>query len=244
MIPLNDSMREKLNSADAAFADRPIRERIMISALAVGLVFFLIDLVAIQPIASDRHRVEIGTSRTRDAQAIKEQELAALASPEPSEEERRILADTELVKTQIAEIEKRMASEIEGLVPPHAIVSVLEELLAESPGLHLVRLESTPPHRVGARLDSVAEENATSAPGDTNERLADGDLGIEKLFRHGVRIEVRGDFRSTVDYLQRVEQSRFHLMWDNLDYRVESYPTATVTIDFHTISHSEEWIGV
>lgn len=240
MTPLPDSVREKFDSADAAFAARPFREKLMLAAMAIGLVFFAIDLIAIQPITDDRNRVEIGTDRTRQNQLMKEQELAALSSGDMSAEERRIFEETELVRTQISEIEKRMSEEIEGLVPPQAIVAVLEELLEETPGLRLIRLESEPPHQIGSK-DPVDAANGTGVTASNDPQL---NAGIEQLYRHGVRIEIEGDFPSTLDYLQRVEQSEWHLMWDALDYRVESYPTAIITIDFHTISQSEEWIGV
>ncbi len=240
MISLQDSVREKFDSADAAFAARPFREKLMLAAMAIGLVFFAIDLIAIQPITDDRNRVEIGSDRTRETQSMKERELTALSSGELSAEERRILQETELVRTQISEIEKRMSAEIEGLVPPQAIVAVLEELLEETPGLRLIRLESEPPHQIGAE-GSDDETNGSSA---TNWEDPQPIAGVETLYRHGVRIEIEGDFSSTLDYLERVEHSEWHLMWDSLDYRVETYPTAIITIDFHTISQSEEWIGV
>lgn len=240
MIPLQDSVREKFESADAAFVARPFREKLMIAAMAIGLIFFAIDLIAIQPISDDRNRVEIGADRTRETQSMKEREFEALSSLEMSPEEQRTFEETELVRTQIAEIEKRMSSEIEGLVPPEAIVSVLEELLEETPGLRLVRLESEPPYEIGsqASLDEMNEPDAKPV----EENASGADVG--KLYRHGVRIEIEGDFSATLDYLQRVERSEFHLMWDALDYRVESYPKAMITIDFHTISQNEEWIGV
>jgi MSHA biogenesis protein MshJ len=240
MIPLPDALREKFEAADTAFSSRPIREKLMIAAMAIGLVFFAIDLIAIQPISTDRNRVEIGKERTREAQAMKQRELAALASGDLSAEERRILEEIQLVREQIDEIEKQMSSEIEGLVPPQAIVSVLEELLEATPGLRLVRLESEPPHRIGAPDPSMGEANPNGSPPESEQSVA----GLETLYRHGVRLEIEGDFRSTLDYLERVEQSEWHLMWDSLDYRVEAYPTAIITIDFHTISHSEDWIGV
>ena len=240
MIPLQDSVREKFESADAAFVARPFREKLMIAAMAIGLVFFAIDLIAIQPITDDRNRIEIGADRTRETQSMKEAQLAALSSGEMSAEERRIFDETELVRTQISEIDRRMASEIEGLVPPQAIVAVLEELLEKTPGLRLVRRESEPPYQIGSKASADEMNGSTSTASDTSQP---GDE-IEKLYRHGVRIQIEGDFHSTLEYLQRVKSSEWHLMWDALDYRVESHPTAIITIDFHTISQSEEWIGV
>ena len=113
-------------------------------------------------------------------------------------------------------------------------------MLEETPGLRLVRLESEPPHQIGGDAAGTSE----GAANETAAEAAPAIAGVEKLYRHGVRVEIEGDFKSTLDYLERVEESEWHLMWDALDYRVDTYPTATITIDFHTISQSEEWIGV
>ena len=142
MIPLQDSVREKFESADAAFVARPFREKLMIAAMAIGLVFFAIDLIAIQPITDDRNRIEIGADRTRETQSMKEAQLAALSSGEMSAEERRIFDETELVRTQISEIDRRMASEIEGPVPPPPILAAPEPLFEITPAPRLLRLAS------------------------------------------------------------------------------------------------------
>lgn len=56
------------------------------------------------------------------------------------------------------------------------------------------------------------------------------------LFAHGVKLQFTADYFSTLQYLRQLEQLRWRLFWDRLDYRVTDYPLAEVTLEIHTLS--------
>ncbi len=226
MMSRFDPIKLRLEAWDELFRARPYRERVMLAGMAAAVVFFTIDTFAIQPINGDRARISLGTERVRDNLEIKRAEANALMHAEASPDEKRTAAEIEQLGRQLKEIKAQMGTEMAALIPPRAIVAVLEDLLAEDPNLQLISVRSQAPKRIGSG-DAIAGR--------------DSNLG---LYRHGLRLEIEGDFPATLHYLRRIEASRWNLLWDRLDYRVQQYPTATVTIDIHTLSEQEEWIGV
>lgn len=62
------------------------------------------------------------------------------------------------------------------------------------------------------------------------------------LFEHGVLIRFKGDYFSTINYLKAIEELKWRLFWDKLEYKVVQYPIAEITIQVHTLSDEEGWI--
>ncbi len=226
MNPILHRLKTRFSEWDERFRARELRERVMLAGMAVALTFFVIDTALTRPIQRERNRVSLGMERARADLKRLRQEEAVLTNTTHSEAEKQVKAELDQLERQLREIESRMGAQIADLVPPTKIVSVLEELLSEDRHLKLISLRSQPPIRIG-------EGTPVATAGDT-----------PGLYRHGIRIEIEGDFRSTVDYLRRLEGSEWHLLWDRFEYRVDSFPTARVTIDLHTLSDREGWIGV
>lgn len=212
---------------DEAFRIRTLRERAILGCGIVAMVFLSIDSSLIQPIAAELDRAELATLRVEEEIDQLTKQTQGLSRVELTDEELRVLQQKKLLQTQLSEINAQIAAQVSELVPPEAVVSLLEDMLSPNRALRLVSLQSQSPHRMGST--------------QSDSKILDSTAG---LYRHGVRIEIEGDYSSTVDYLKRVENSPWHLLWDRLEYRVKQYPTATITIDIHTISENEEWIGV
>lgn len=215
---------------DEQFRSRTLRERALLGGGLVALLFLMIDSTLIRPVTEELERVESLTKRVKTDLTSMTAERESLAGTELSDEERRLFERRRQLERQLAEVDQQIASEISELVPPEAVVSVLEDMLDPRSGLSLVRLKSQEPHRVGS--------------GASHESGSESLASVGGLYRHGLQLELEGDFASILDYLERVEDSPWHLLWDRFEYRVKQFPTATVIIDLHTVSEQEEWIGV
>lgn len=224
------SAHARFLTLDELFRSRLIRERAIISGAIVALVIFLVDSTLIQPVSArlDRSRSLIEQAAVEITQL--ESQRSSLQRVELSDDDLKLLQHKQLLERQLAKIDADIQSEISELVPPKAIVSLLEEMLTPDSGLQLVSLTSQEPYRVGS---AILHESESDILDSTNS-----------LFRHGLRIEIEGDFAATLAYLKRVESSRWHLLWDRFEYRVKDFPSANITIDLHTVSEQEEWLGV
>lgn len=99
-------------------------------------------------------------------------------------------------------------------------VTVIHDLLKNTGGLKLIQLENLPTREV-ALPQSAA-----------------------KVFEHIIAIKFQGDYFSTMSYLQAIENLKWKLFWDVIEYKVINYPIAEVTLYIHTISNVEDWINV
>lgn len=228
-----ETLRERFRTLDELFRSYSVRERALIGALIAGVVFFAIDNLLIQPTSSKRARVELDSERAEEDIVALEKQIEELSIDSLSDEERRLVEESVLLRKQIEEIQRQLDTTVSSLVPPEAIVGVLEELLAGSKELRLVRLESHPPERVG--LSDTSESSDRTTPASVLDAA---------LYRHGLTLEIEGSYQATLDYLDRIERSPWNLIWKRLEYRVDAHPKATITIDLQTISEREEWVGV
>jgi MSHA biogenesis protein MshJ len=49
---------------------------------------------------------------------------------------------------------------------------------------------------------------------------------------------------ATLRYLRTVEDLPRRLFWEGLEYRVQEYPRAIITLKLYSLSGQEEWLGV
>lgn len=222
MSASTNRLRTLYQTADARFRARTPRERVLIASMALAAVAALLDGVMLRPLEAERARVVASTAAAGEQIQTLERHLDAVRHPivDPAEQRRR--DEIRQLEHQLAAIDERIHGAVSKLVPPEAAVQILEEFLADDSRLELVNLKSEPPRRLGS----------------------EGTATANLLFAHGLTIEVKGDFAATLDYLRRIEQSEWQLLWDRLDYRVESFPDAHVTIELHTLSEQEAWVGV
>ncbi|HKK49983.1 MAG TPA: hypothetical protein VKA74_00285 [Myxococcota bacterium] len=230
MKALLESISSRFTLYDDAFRGHSLRERVLIGAMAGGLAFLAMDALMLRSVGEAREQVALRIERTQERiESLRQATTAELSAP-ASEEARRAAEESRRLRLQIARIEEQTRSRLTSLVPPRQILPLLETLLAESRGLRLLSLQSRPPARIGAQ-----------SPGEDE---GEPEVLGTRLYRHGFQMEIEGSFAATLEYLRRVESSRWSLLWDRLDYRVERHPTARITIELQTISEEEEWIGV
>lgn len=239
-----ETAKARIAALDEQFRARTLRERLILTFGAAACVFLLIDHLALQPISDQRKQIENSRLQVEAQIEALGAELASLTSVQPSDEDRQRADEIRQLEEQLAQIESRLAREVSALVPPEAIVALLEEILEQIPGLELIRVESQPPRRLGqAPLDDAATIARATATTSADTAAAIVQAG-PRLFRHGLEIEVAGSYPATLEYVERLEASDWNLLWDRLELEVVKFPKARVRIDLHTISSDEEWIGV
>lgn len=227
---------ERYRELNDRFRALSVREQTLYSAVVVASFFLIIDQLMLQPVTEERDRVARGTEFARASIDRSTATIEQLDNTVLSQKEREAQERIELLQAQIGEIENQMKTTVESLVPPSAIVSILEELLATSGDLELVELRSHAPQPITSQpaAESGSQKTMDRSPGAEDSTL----------YRHGLTLEIQGSFVATADYLRRLEASPWHLLWERFEYTVEEHPVARIRIDLHTISDQEEWIRV
>ncbi|MBE0597167.1 MAG: type II secretion system protein M [Desulfuromonadales bacterium] len=201
------------------------RRLLLFGAVVLALVLLWYQLWA-SPLQQHQVALEKQISQTRQQVAAlqtKAQVLTDAGQLSPELTQRR---ERETLEQELARLDIYLQEATQDLVSPQEMAPLLEDLLRRQEGVRLVRLESL-------GTESLLADGTETTP-----------AGRPGLYRHAMRLEVEGGYLATLNYLQQLEKLPKRLIWENLEVRVEAYPTARVSLTVYTLSMSRGWIGV
>jgi len=203
------------------------RERIMILALSVVAIFIVFLELVISPLNQqydiiDKQITSLQTQTTQLESQVKVLQTKQTRDPDFQEKQK-----LRLLNEQIANLNDSLKERMHGLIEPKQMAKVLEVVLAQNTDLKLQRVQS---------LGAVPLSPLKAKQGEEAEQLG--------IYRHGMQIEFKGSYLSTLEYLKALDALPWDFYWDVLELNVEKYPVSTILITVHTLSFHEGWIGV
>ena len=210
-----------------------MRQRLLLLVAVVAVFLTLWDAVLMR---SSKMREEQAKSDTalleKQVKALELQAEATLKklAADPNLERRK---RKEELERQLADLDAGFNERTADLIPPSEMVRVLKELLGRDSGLQLVRLESVP----ASALLAADEESGSEGKVDLGS-------GPVRLFRHGLVLEMSGDYLSVLRYVQAIEQLPWKFFWESMNYQVQQWPVGRITLKLLSLSSEEGWIGV
>jgi MSHA biogenesis protein MshJ len=210
-------LRRVVERIDAA----TLRERVIIFlSLTAGLVF-VVNAALLEPLRTVQKRLAAeGIERQKEQQAVQSQilRMAQSSAVDPNAANRARLA---ALRTELAELDARVAQEQSRFTPPERMRAVLEEMLQRNKGLGLVEFNSLPVAAVGS---------------------AASDAGA--LYRHGIEFTVTGTYVQLYEYLRSLEKMPTQLYWRRAELAVSEYPVVTLKLMLYTVSFDRAWLIV
>ncbi len=203
------------------------RERLSVILLSVVAIIIVFVELLITPLNQkydvvDKQIVSLQTqTRQLESQVLI---LKSKKSRDPDFQEKQKI---KLLDEQIESLNVHLKEKMLGLIEPKQMAKVLEEVLAQNTDLQLQRVQSLGAQPLSPIKAKEGEETQT--------------LGI---YRHGLQIEFKGSYLSTLKYLKALDDLPWNFYWDVLELSVNKYPVSTIVITVHTLSFHEGWIGV
>jgi len=207
-----------------------LRERVLVFVAALGILYLGWSQLAFAPLSAYRDQLVAEVERTRaQTEELNAQirRLAQARSEDPNAAERARLAE---LREALEQARSRVREVTRSLVPPEKMAGLLEAVLNRQTDLTLVRLES------------LGVEPALGPAGEDGAAPPDGLPGT--LFRHGLRIELRGSYLETLRYLGALEALPWQFLWESVEVEVLEYPSVRVSITVYSLSEENAWIGV
>lgn len=230
-------MIENLRSQFKRYTERldalSLRERGIIFVAIMVAIYSIAANVLFPPLNTEQARLkkEIAAKRTQ-TQAFETQIQAALAksAEDPDAANRARLAELE---KQLKSIEESLGAITSRLVPPKEMTRMVEQILARNRRLEVVRMESLP------------AEPLRSA-GDVPQGLPKGAAAAKTLtaYRHGMRIELKGEYLDVLAYLRELEELPWKVFWGQISLQTEQYPVSRVVLHIYTLSTREGVIAI
>jgi len=231
------SVRDRLRHLQEMYDDRSMAEKCLIALLLVVFVVWGANALYLAPTtqANDRLAQQITVAESQLVlmqQRERQAEISAAEDPNQAARlriERAIAAQDELQ----SDIEQLAGN----LVTPQSMTRLLTSILENQPGVDLVRVENREPEPMRQGVASGAQNTGTGS-----DQSADGSAG--QIFKHSLLLELEGDYLSLIVYLQRIEAFDERFFWDRITFQRTEWPTGSVTLELHTLSTEEGFVGV
>lgn len=236
-MTVNEQMRRLAEWYD----QRSMRERLyMVATLALLLLFLGWQLVA-APLLRASHAHLQQMQALRDQQARLETQVAQLhAALKHNPNDRLQQQKQQLTQSQRA-LETELHQDIQTLVSPARMVSLLRQMLVSRKSLQLESVRHLTPRLL--KLSGQPDGSVSSKrPGD-KAASADANSDEPQLYAHDVELVVSGSYFQILDYLKALEGLHQRFGWRLLDYQVQHYPKARMRLKLETLSLDKEWIG-
>ncbi|HHF3030037.1 TPA: type II secretion system protein GspM [Vibrio diabolicus] len=215
-------MNEFWISLEERFGEMSAREKVLIVLCGLVVVIMLLFTLVLEPklneiISNERQlsnlkqanqKIEIDTLRIQA-------QLKKAPNAEIDRAISNLLTESQHLSMQLAEI-------IEHLITPSQMAELLENVLEQQSGIHLLSLQTLP-------SEPITEDKEASQ--------------YSGYYVHPVRMELTGDYFSIANYLNKLESLPASYYWRSFSYKVEEYPKAKLVLEVYTLGSREEFIG-
>jgi MSHA biogenesis protein MshJ len=222
-------MRERVQQLYARIDALSLRERLLVLFAVVLLMFTLWNQLLMAPLGRSQEQLKAQIGQARNDITRLERQTDEISRAREIDPDQENLTRRQQLQTEIADLDQRLKEQTDALIAPDVMAKLLEQILTRDTDLRLVRIENL---KSMPLLDPGADKQeapAGAAPG---------------IYRHGIVIEFDGGYLSTLRYLRALEALPWRFYWDGVEYKVDHFPNAHVTITVHTLGLREGWIGV
>ena len=234
-----DSEKEwqlKLKQWQAAIDDLSQRERVLVFLIAVVFIGMLLQVFLLDPVLAERKQLQSQTKNLKNQISQLSSQQTVLSAELAAGIDRNKIKQRDQLQKEVESLNKKIEESVVAMIPPKLMAEVLEQLLAESKGLKLLSLENKP-------VVALVDEGLENIKGSSQQQQKNS-ASRQALYNHSFVLQLSGSYMDAIQYFERLSKLPWRFYWDDLKYEVDIYPNAKITLEVHTVSMSEEWIGV
>ena len=205
------------------------RERLLLTVALCALLYVAWQPMVVEKIAIKKQELFAEEKSSQLNIKAMQQEFDNLMQTIDASKVTTITERINKLRTFNRSLEAEIVKFTRKLIPPNKIIRVLHEILKDTSSVNIIKLTNLP--------ESPLFKNLSS---QTNGETVTGKLDI---FKHGIALEFEGRFFDIMEFLYKLEQLDWNLLWEGLEYKVDEYPTAIVKLELYTLSLSSDWLG-
>lgn len=204
------------------------KRRMPLFFLSLVLIYFIWFLLLLNPLRIGKNKLMsqmqalqlqiTGTQQQIDTinQAVKTQSIA------------KAIAEQQQLSTKIQDIQQRLAKTNPLFISMEDWIKLKKAIISQQNNMDshitLVSINDLPVQPwVPTTVDKADVVN--TAPGD--------------IYVHELEVKFQADYFNTIQYLSRLEKLPWHVYWDSLQYRVQTYPKGEAIIKFHIFTKQQ-----
>jgi len=143
--------------------------------------------------------------------------------------------DVLATKKKLDDLREQLKKVSRQLVSSKQMLDQLSGIFAKEPEIKFSQIQNL--GSVPFTLEAAGQEP------DKKSETADTKKPAPSFYTHTFLITFEADYFSTERYIEQLQKLPGQLYFDNIEYNVVTYPTATVTLRVHTISLDEGLIN-
>lgn len=234
---MNEQLRKQLDLLVRNLEKRAQSEKLLILGMALASLILAYLTFGFDPIRYDIETLRSQVNIVNIEIGSRQREYASMIETSQQDPNRFANDRLAVLSREQAQLDQDISNLAGDLVSPDEMTAILTTVLERFTGLELLyfRNQSAVPLRDGV----TAESNS-----DTNIALAGDSQITGQVYSHGLTIEFQGDFFSTLKYLRFLEEVSGSFFWDSISFRQVEWPRAHVSLEIHTLSTDEGFIGV
>jgi MSHA biogenesis protein MshJ len=232
---LPPQLQQQLQQWKERFEALSIRERFLVTIATAAILYMLCDNLFLAPIQTKKVAMVTQMEQLNLQISELQQQIELISNPQGDMANNSLAQQIDQVHAELKKIKKQQDVMANDFIAPAHMTHVLKSILKEN-GLRLISLKSNAAQPLFATMEK-ADANKTVNNSANNTRAP-------HIYKHGVTLELEGDYFATLKYLHSLESQELRFYWDEVDYHVTTYPLARVTIVLYTLSLEKDWIGV
>lgn len=227
-------MLNKFTAFEYAINQRNMREKSLFLLTGLAAIVFIWEMTLHAPLVKSvkKYKKEAVSAKKQisDTKIQVETVLEKMRSdPSKALNEQRDTLTAE-VRTLDVKLNQLMGS----LVRPNEMIELLKSFVDEDKTVTIVSMKNLEPTALQVEKPSTSR--------DKEEKKTQ--VIKVNLYKHGVDLQLTGNFFDTLDYLEKLEHIDKKIIWDLVEYKVDKYPLASIHLTVKTISDQRSWIGV
>ncbi len=230
-------MKERWLALREKVAELAPRERVILAVTAVVVVLVIWLQFVFTPYESRAQR--ISQANTQAVNEISEfaERVVSLNNALENDPNAPLRAEQQRLQASMQELREDIEGRLSSLIAPEKMADVMRSVLSNYHGLKLKSARNLPVEPLQLGTENAAMDK-TRQNSKKREEAAEA-----VVFAHGFEMVLEGQYFQTLEFLRRLETME-GFYWRLLDYEVESYPKARITLQLSTLSLEEDWIGV
>ncbi|MFZ2300480.1 MAG: type II secretion system protein GspM [Gallionella sp.] len=203
----------------------PLRERTIVFVAIAFAVIALTSMLLLNPLLEKQKVLSKKLAQQQAQMKELQAKIEEFAKAKMDVEHSPLRVRMAELKQQLEVQEEYIKERRNRLVEPAQMASLLEQVLNKNGKLQLVALETLP---VALMMESSKKTNN----------------GQKQIFKHSVKIALRGGFPDLLQYLAAVESAPVQMYWGDASFSVDKYPDGVLTLMLYTLSLDKAWLKV
>lgn len=217
---IRDIVNKQLLNMEDQINSRSLRERVLLLTSIVLLIFILWRNLIFNYLSESTDQIIMNKERVTSQITLMKGQIENLSEAIKNDS---IITLERKLKDAISnnsDIKEKINKYVLGSVQSGEMIAVLKSLLSEEENLQIQKIESLDDQPIFSEKSDIL------------------------IYNKGIRMELEGDYASTVSFLEKLEKTETKVLWDSLTYQVTQYPRAKITVIVHTMGTEKGWLHV